>query len=392
VQWLDTAFSIAFFFRVEGESCARVAVLQKIVRLKELIKLNGVITFCEWMEATLYEEPDGYYVRSDKIRWGRKGDYRTAPEISPSFAATFASYFAKLFEEQKELTIMECGAGNGVFAFEVLQTLQKQFPSLFNSTRYLIDERSETSRQKIKERLQTFSCFEFCNLKEISIPLQNAIVFSNELIDAFAVHRVVLREGKLKEIFVDVNSDDEFVLIEKEPSTSRLAEYIAKNKIELTENQTIEINLAADDWLKHIAGILKSGYVITVDYGATAKDLYDFKLHPNGTLRAFSKHQFDDDWLSHAGEVDLTTTVNWTAFQKTGEENNLETISFEPLGKFLLRVGILEQLEKSTDKLKNEIERIQLRSSIRDLILPNGLGETHQVFCFARYPKTKAEG
>ena len=374
------AFPNISIFQLEGENCRFAAALQKIVRLKERIKFSGAITFCEWMDAALYGEPDGYYVRSDKIRWGRKGDYRTAPEISPLFAATFANYFAKLFEKQNELTIIECGAGNGLFAFEVLRTLQEQFPSLFNSARYLIDELSEASRQRIKERLQSFSShIEFCNLKEISTPIQNAVIFSNELIDAFPVNRVALREGKLKEIFVDLNSNDEFVLIEKEPSTPRLAEYITKNKIKSLENQTIEINLAADDWLKHIAKILKNGFVVTVDYGVNAEDLYDFNPHPNGTLRAFSKHEIIDEWLSHAGEVDLTTTVNWAAFQQTGEENNLETISLEPLDKFLLRVGLLEQLETATNKQENEIEKIRLRSGVKDLILPNGLGATHQV-------------
>lgn len=29
VRWLDTVFPIAFFFRVEGDSCARAAALQK---------------------------------------------------------------------------------------------------------------------------------------------------------------------------------------------------------------------------------------------------------------------------------------------------------------------------------------------------------------------------
>ena len=172
------AFPNISIFQLEGENCRFAAALQKIVRLKERIKFSGAITFCEWMDAALYGEPDGYYVRSDKIRWGRKGDYRTAPEINPLFAATFANYFAKLFEEQNELTIIECGAGNGLFAFEVLRTLQEQFPSLFNSTRYLIDELSEASRQRIKERLQSFSShIEFCNLKEISTPIQNAVIF-----------------------------------------------------------------------------------------------------------------------------------------------------------------------------------------------------------------------
>ena len=44
-------------------------------------------------------EREGYYCRSDLPRWGREGDYRTSPERSPLFAATFARYFAALDEE-----------------------------------------------------------------------------------------------------------------------------------------------------------------------------------------------------------------------------------------------------------------------------------------------------
>ena len=349
--------------------------------LRERIKQHGQITFRDWMNAVLYEEPDGYYVREDKIRWGRKGDYRTAPEVSPLFAATFARFFAKLFEELNEpnnFTIIECGAGNGLFAFECLKTLQTQFPSLFEQTTYLIDEISQSSQRKIREQLKPFH-FEFCALREIAKPFQNAVIFSNELIDSFPVHRIVKRGDVLKEIYVDVNDKDEFVLTESNLSNHRLIKYLQKHEIELGENQLIEINLTADDWLKQTAMILEKGFIITVDYGEDVTTLYDFNLRPEGTLRAFGKHQFVDDWLSHAGEVDLTTTVNWTVFQRVGEENELETNNLESLDKFLLAHDLLEQLETATNKLNDEVEKIKLLSGVKDLVLPNGFGATHQV-------------
>ena len=82
-------------------------------RLRESIRREGSITFHDWMKAALYDPDGGYYQRSDRKRWGREGDYRTSPERSELFAATFARYFVALAEE---LTIVECGGGDGSFA------------------------------------------------------------------------------------------------------------------------------------------------------------------------------------------------------------------------------------------------------------------------------------
>jgi len=67
-------------------------------RLRERIQREGPISFYEWMKSALYDERDGYYSGA-RPRQGRTGDYRTAPETSPLFAATFATYFTKLFAE-----------------------------------------------------------------------------------------------------------------------------------------------------------------------------------------------------------------------------------------------------------------------------------------------------
>src|SRR3954453_10796141 len=113
------------------------------------------------MKAALYDPSSGYYQRADRKRWGRAGDYRTSPERSELFASTFARYFAQLAEE---LTIVECGAGDGRFAFEVLRTLRDQFPARFGSLRYVVYEVSDDARRRAQERLSEFGKrVQFCS-------------------------------------------------------------------------------------------------------------------------------------------------------------------------------------------------------------------------------------
>src|SRR5215210_7185650 len=120
-------------------------------RLRALVRREGAISFRDWMNIALYDEREGYYFRRDLERWGRAGDYRTAPERSPLFSATFASYFAQLYEEldtPPAWTIFEAGAGAGHFAHGVLQTLRRDHPHIFSATRYVIDEPSADSRER----------------------------------------------------------------------------------------------------------------------------------------------------------------------------------------------------------------------------------------------------
>src|SRR5215471_19431643 len=140
-------------------------------RLRERIKQAGPITFHDWMQAALYDQYDGYYLRPDRVRQGRAGDYRTAPEMSPLFAATFASYFSKLFADLKwpsRLAIFEVGAGGGHFAHGILANLRQEFPEVFAATNYVIDEISPAARERAAERLQEFAGrVSFCRLDEI---------------------------------------------------------------------------------------------------------------------------------------------------------------------------------------------------------------------------------
>ncbi len=352
-------------------------------RLRERIWRNGPMSFRDWMEAALYDQREGYYRRADLARWGRAGDYRTGPERSPLFAATFARYFATLYEElgaPPTWTIIESGAGAGHFAQGVLETWRLYYPRLFSATRYIIDEVSAAAREQIRDRVSVFAGrVEYLSITEIEAPIGEGVVFANELLDAFPVHRVKMRDGRLYELFVGVDDAGAFTWVEKQPATPRLAAYFQRIGASLAEGQIGEVNLEAEEWMARVSAVFDRGYVVTVDYGAEAPELYTGPSRRTGTLRAFYRHQFAGNVLARPGEQDLTTTVDWTSIKKAGEAVGLETVLFERQDRFLLRAGLLEELERMTAGAPGEADALILRASVREMILPGGMSESFQV-------------
>ncbi len=348
-------------------------------RLKDLIRREGAISFHDWMKAALYDPVGGYYQRSDRTRWGREGDYRTSPERSELFAATFAHYFVRLSDELGDLTIAEFGAGDGSFAAGVLSTLREQFPSIFDRARYIVYDVSDDARSRARERLVEFADrVQFYSDWEL-VSINRGIYFANELFDAFPVHRVLKTEDGLSEFYVTVDTSGDFRWTTGPLSTPRLTEFCSTYSPELGNGQIIEINLAIDDWLAQVAAKLEKGFVITVDYGAEAAELYDPIQRPEGTLRGFSRHGFVDDLLAEPGECDLTTSINWTQVKTAGETWGFEVVEFTSQDKFLLNTGLLDQLEYRLSKAETEGEKTALTIGAREMILPGGIASSFQV-------------
>jgi SAM-dependent MidA family methyltransferase len=310
------------------------------------------------MQAALYDPEWGYYTRTDLKRWGREGDYRTSAERSELFAATFARYFATLYDElgrPSQWTIFEGGAGDETFAQRLQRALAEEYPRVFEATCYQISE--------------------IHNASNSIFPPNPSLYFSNELLDAFPVHRLV-NEG---ELYVTLDSNDNFTWSVGPLSTPRLSEFLDQHAIKLAPGQIIEVNLAIDDWLTSVAANVKRGFVITVDYGAEASDLYDPVLRPNGTLRAFSKHGFVADVLSAPGEYDITSSVNWTQVKTTGERLGLRVLEFDSQDRFLLKAGLLDELEKRLSRMEKESDKLRLTTDAREMILPGNMASSFQV-------------
>jgi SAM-dependent MidA family methyltransferase len=339
------------------------------------------MSFRDWMQAALYDEHEGYYCRSDLDRQGRAGDYRTAPETSPLFAATFARYFAKLFRElgsPPSWTILEAGAGSGEFARGVLSGLKSNYPDVFRATRYAIDEISPDCRTRVALSLSEFSDrVEFLKVAEVAEPTANLIIFSNELIDAFPVHRVSLHHGTLRELCVGLDESD-FVWVECDPN-ERVVEYCQRHDLNLAENQIIEINLDAENFILQAGSMIETGFLITVDYGAERSELLSDPQRHSGTLRAFHRHQMIEDVLAKPGEHDLTTTVDWTQIKEAGERVGLQTVRHESLNRFLLDEGLLEEVTRLVNNHQSDAHALHISTSAREMIMPHGMAASFQV-------------
>ena len=361
------------------ETTANAYVLAE--RLRERIRHAGALTFRDWMKAALYDPFNGYYCRTGLTRWGREGDYRTSPERSSLFAATFARYFARLYDElgqPSRWTVVEVGGGAGHFASGVLQTLRRFFPQVFAATSYFIDEIGPPARALAQERLEPFADrVQFKKLDDIEI--DPGVVFSNELLDAFPVHRVIMRAGELREFYVDVGRSRKFEWLVTLPSRPQLAKYFEEFNIRLSEGQVAEVNLEIEAWLRKVAARMQTGFVVTVDYGAAAEDLYSSQAGMQGTLRSFHRHQFVDDLLSQPGDHDLTTTVNWSLVKSAGARLGLEVVEFDRQDKFLLAAGFLEQLEVGSRLSGDDAERLRISTAAREMILPDGMASRFQV-------------
>jgi SAM-dependent MidA family methyltransferase len=340
------------------------------------------ITFHDWMKAALYGPHNGYYHRPDRERWGRAGDYRTSPERSSLFAATFARYFARLFEElgrPREWTIVECGAGGGYFAEGVLDTLVHQFRDAFEATHYVVYDVSLDAMRRTQLRLGDYGDRVRFSSSFDEIRIDNGLIFSNELLDAFPVHRVVQAEQGLAELYVSVDSNGDFCWSEGPLSTPRLAEFCTRYAPKLAIGQVIEVNLEIDDWFSRVAARLANGFVITVDYGAESDELYDPALRPNGTLRGFRRHEFVDDVLAQPGEYDITASINWTQVRIVGEGLGLEVVEFASQDKFLLNCGLPAELEYRLSLAESEAEKASLTTGAKEMILPGGMASSFQV-------------
>ena len=351
--------------------------LEKII-LRE-IKAKGPITFARFMEMALYYPELGYYT-GPGVKIGAAGDFYTSPDVHPAFGQMLARQFAQMWAQLGEpdrWELVEYGAGTGRLAAQVLNFLREQHPAAARGLRYFIIEISPALIEVQRKELEKLPC-EIVWLKnagELSGRVTGCL-FANELIDSFPVHRVRQTDDGLKEIYVD-GGNNFFREAEGPLSTPLLQAYFEAEGVVLEPGQTAEVNLAARDWLQEAAACLQKGYLLTIDYGAPAPELYA-PFRSAGTLRCFFKHRLSADPFRHVGEQDITASVNFSALMRWGEQFGLTALELLSQAKFLLRLGILDLLPK-TPEYSFDPEKLKTTLAIKKLIMPEGMGEVFKV-------------
>lgn len=358
--------------------------LRKIILNR--IRSEGPITFADFMETVLYHPQEGYYFSSrDKI--GAQGDYYTSPYLHPIFGYLLARQMRQMWQildYPSPFHIVEIGAGKGLLCAHILHYCQRNFPELYDELNYLILEQSPFFQEGQKIVLQKF--FEVGKVQQISpagllkevSPIIGCI-FSNELIDSFPVHLVCQEEGEFQEILVDYDGQN-FVEVCAKPTTSLLIDYLQNYALLLAEGQRAEVNLKALNWLGEMASILQRGFLITIDYGYEAEELY----HPTrreGTLLCYYRHTTSTNPYRRLGYQDITAHVNFSALIKKGETLGLQKNGLIEQYKFLAALGLLRDLENlEINRYQfSAVEFLKQKLAMKSFLVPGGMGTVFKV-------------
>jgi len=328
--------------------------------LRQEIGDRGAIPFDRFMEVALYCPKMGYYERDPRVI-GFGGGFYTSPSVGPLFGQLLGAQFVRGSLELGQVPVdwVEGGAHDGTLAVTVLEWLGKNRPEVLEWLTYWIVEPSADRRSWQEEKLRHFRSKvrwidSLADLKKEQI---TGLIFSNELLDAFPVHRVQWDGHQWFELGIDAEAD-RFVWTRLEEASIDIAAELERAGFPLEPELlaviphgfTVDISSAAGAWWKQAAEALHRGKLMTIDYGYTAEEfLKPERIH--GTLRAYYKQRVSEDVLARPGEQDITAHVNFTQLQRIGEEAGLKTEMFLSQEAFLSTLLQREINESSSHPL-----------------------------------------
>ena len=348
----------------------------------EIDSHGGKIGFDRYMELVLYEPGLGYYSAGAR-KFGHEGDFVTAPEISPLFAICLARQCRQILADQPDGSILELGAGTGRMACDLLLELQRSDALPAN---YFILETSADLKQRQQQSLQTEIPDYFSNIIWLDrLPEQRftGVVLANEVMDALPVHRIVDRQGDLKELQVCKNAGGfAWLEVPANPELCRLAQKIRQQlHYPWPAVYTTEISMTLAPWITTLAGWLKQGVMLLIDYGYPRSEYY----HPqrvDGTLLCHYRHRVHADPFLYPGLQDITASVDFTAVAAAAVAAELSVSGFASQSYFLLGCGLDNILAGYSGREPKKF--LEITNQAKLLTLPGGMGERFKVIGLAR--------
>ncbi len=352
------------------------------------ISEQGRITFADFMAACLYEPGLGYYTSPGR-KVGAEGDFYTSITVHAAFGRVIAREIAQMWRSMgtpTDFTLMECGAANGRLACDIMDFLAAREPEMYQGLRLVLVEQEPTLEAAQREMLAAhIDRLDWRSPDELSSGsfTFSGCLYSNELIDALPTHRVIMTSDGLKELYVTC-TDGGFTEEVGEPSTPELETYLKRVDVELHPGQQAEINLNAPKWLGAAAKALAQGFILTIDYGYPAAELYTPR-RKLGTLLCYYRHQTEENPFLRPGLQDITAHVDFSALMTCGEELGLQNVWFGEQYRFLLSAGIVEEIKDIERSAISEEEKLRLRLTLKKLILPEGgMGDTFKILIQSR--------
>lgn len=342
---------------------------------------GGWLSFADYMAFALYAPGLGYYA-AGTTKFGEAGDFVTAPELSPVFARAVAGEIDRLLSAQGGGAVLELGPGTGRFALDALREWALRGSPL---SEYQLLEPSADLRQRQRLRLeaQTPDRHPIRWLDRLPTDF-DGVIFANEVIDALPCERFVLRAGRLLRLGVTIEAH-QFVWRAREPRGEivgddrfrehgeRLLAQVHAAGLEWPEGYVGEWQRDLSDWVAALAGSLRRGSLLLVDYGLPRRQL----MHPerrDGTLRCHYRHRAHDDPFLWPGLTDITAWVDFTTVAEAATSSGLTVRGFATQAAFLLGSGVAIAPEEA--------------AGARRLLLPGEMGEAVKCLWLTRNVET----
>ncbi len=389
------------------------------------IRDEGPLPFAEYMDLALYHPALGYYARADR-RSGRAGDFLTSVDSGTAFGALLARQFAEMWRLAGgggAPALVEAGAGSGRLARDVLDHLAAACPDLYRTLRLTLVERSPAARAAQAATLGAHAARLAGAGAELPAGVRG-VVFANELLDALPVHSIVMTADGVREVHVDRDGDR---LVERlGPASAAVRAHVARFGIRLEPGWRAEVSPAAVAWVTEAARRLTRGFLVLIDYGHEARELYSL-THARGTLTCYRRHRAAvggesgaaAPWLAEPGACDITAHVDLTAIRTAAEQAGLQTLAVLDQTYFLLALAAfggrgeaphlaasgqapgwqgatrehighmrprstMVQRRPDRDAWPLDLGALRERLALKTLLVPGGLGSTHKVLIFGR--------
>jgi SAM-dependent MidA family methyltransferase len=350
-----------------------------------IVAAGGWLPFSRFMETALYAPGLGYYMTPRPL-FGGRGDFVTAPELSPLFAACLANGIAGLLEQAEGGDVVEFGAGSGIMASGLFLALSRRSAPL---RRYRIVEPSPALAARQRERIAQVPALaahrdRFEWLEAPPGEAWQGVAVANEVVDALPVERFRVLGSGCEAIGVTV-TDGKFEFAPR-PADAALARAVAALQrllpVPMAAEFVSELRPGQGAWLAGATRSLTRGALIVVDYGLPRAQYYHAS-RDGGTLCAFRSHRLVGDVLADPGLQDLTAWVDFSALADEGVACGLELGGFATQAHYLLATGIERELARLAGAA-GEAARLALRQGAATLLLPGEMGERFKVMALTR--------
>lgn len=331
--------------------------------------------FVRFMQQALYAPGLGYY-SSGQQKFGKKGDFITAPELSPLFSQCVARQCFQVLSSLTSPIILEFGAGSGVMAVDILLMLENL--NVLPEAYWILELSVELQQRQMhlfKERAPHL----LPKVKWLSTLPDSSfegIILANEVLDAMPVHKFRM-QNTLEEAYVAVK-EKAFIWHWDQPSDS-LKKAIEQLDVDFTNGYESEINPFMEGWIKSLSACLSRGLILLIDYGFPRREYY----HPDrsmGTIMCHYQHRAHSNPLLSVGLQDITAHVDFTAVAESAVNNDLDVEGYTHQAAFLIDCGITDLLQNA----KDDIEQFNWNNQVKQLTLPSEMGELFKVVALTK--------